>query len=95
MDEDRFFTELDRRFYELKVWFQNNGYMKPIGNQPSSRNINEIKVIKYEVGKKPCQRCGGKITWDNYNKETHPYPDHLDEDGEIIPSGCPEYKPKV
>jgi len=43
----------------------------------------------YTIGKKGCNKCGGKITWDNYDKETHPYPDHVDEDGKLI--DCPEY----
>ena len=45
----------------------------------------------YTVGKYPCKKCGGVITWDNYDKETHPYPDHINEDGELIIDGCPEY----
>ena len=46
---------------------------------------------EYTVGKKGCNKCNGKITWDNYDKETHPYPDHINEDGELILDGCPEY----
>jgi hypothetical protein len=46
---------------------------------------------KYTVAKKGCNRCGGKITWDNYDKEEHPYPDHLSVHGDLI--ACPEYKP--
>ena len=49
------------------------------------------QVGGYTIGKKGCNRCGGKITWDNYDKEQHPFPDHLDEEGNII--DCPEYKP--
>ena len=47
----------------------------------------------YTVGKYPCKKCGGVITWDNYSKEAggQNYPDHLDENGEIILDGCPEY----
>ena len=49
---------------------------------------------EYTVGKKGCNKCNGKITWDNYDP-TSPggqrYPDHLDENGEIILDGCPEY----
>ena len=87
MDENEFFDALDKRFYELKLWFQNNGYMKPVGNQPRS-----MPKTGYKKAKDPCKRCGGTITWDNYDKEKHPYPDHLDENGDIIPEGCPAYK---
>ena len=51
------------------------------------------QVGGYNIAKKGCNRCGGKITWDLYDKEGgHPYPDHIDESGNII--DCPEYKPK-
>jgi len=44
----------------------------------------------YTISKKGCNRCGGKITWDLYDKDGgHPYPDHVDEDGNII--DCPAY----
>ena len=84
MDEKEFERMIDAKFYDLKVWFQNNGYMKPVGNQQSST------PQKYKISDKGCNRCNGKITWDLYDKETHPYPDHIDEDGSII--DCPEYK---
>lgn len=45
----------------------------------------------YTIAKKGCNRCGGKITWDNYNETDHKFPDHVDENGSII--DCPEYKP--
>ena len=47
----------------------------------------------YTVGKYPCKKCGGIITWDNYSKEAggQNYPDHLDENGELLLDGCPEY----
>ena len=85
MDEETFYEELDKRFYDLKVWFQNNGYMKPVGDIPSSTH----KQGKYKIADKGCNKCGGKITWDNYNKETQPYPDHVDEDGNLM--DCPNY----
>ena len=49
----------------------------------------------YTIAKKGCNRCGGKITWDNYEKINdagfpQKYPDHIDENGNII--DCPEYK---
>ena len=73
-------------FYELKVWFQNNGYMKPVGDKPNSIP----KQGGYTIAKDGCNKCGGKITWDLYDKEGgHPYPDHVDEDGKLM--DCPNY----
>ena len=80
---------IEKQFYDLKVWFQNNGYMKPVGNQPSSKPTG-----KPTPGKYPCKKCGGPITWDNYSKDIggQNYPDHLDENGDILKGGCPSYK---
>ena len=88
MDEKEFERMIDAKFYDLKVWFQNNGYMKPVGDTPSSTPKKE----GYKIADKGCNKCGGKITWDNYDKETQPYPDHVDEDGNLM--NCPEYKPE-
>ena len=85
MDEKEFEKMIDSKFYDLKVWFQNNGYMKPVGDTPSSAP----KQGGYKIADKGCNKCGGKITWDNYDKETQPYPDHVDEDGNLM--DCPEY----
>ena len=85
MDEKEFERMIDSKFYDLKVWFQNNGYMKPVGDKPSSTP----KQGGYKIADKGCNKCGGKITWDNYDKETQPYPDHVDEDGNIM--DCPKY----
>ena len=100
MDENEFFDYIDKKFmelgiksnkqfYDLKLWFQNNGYMKPIGDTPSSTPKKE----GYKISDKGCNRCGGKITWDNYSKEEggQNYPDHIDEDGNIMPNGCPQF----
>ena len=87
MDEKEFERMIDAKFYDLKLWFQNNGYMKPVGDTPSSTP----KKGGYKISDKGCNRCGGKITWDLYNKEEHPYPDHVDEDGNLC--NCPEYNP--
>ena len=39
-----------------------------------------------------CRKCGGIISWDDYDKVNHPYPTHVDEDGNIMgDGGCPEY----
>ena len=51
----------------------------------------------WTIAKKGCNKCGGKITWDNYEKINdsgfpQKYPDHVDENGSII--DCPEYKPE-
>ena len=43
------------------------------------------------IGKKGCNSCGGDITWDNYNPQGHPYPDHVDENGNLV--DCPNYQP--
>ncbi|GAG77219.1 unnamed protein product, partial [marine sediment metagenome] len=51
-------------------------------------NVN----YKY-ISAKGCNRCGGKITWDNYSKPDHPYPDHVDEEGNLL-DNCPAYQPK-
>ena len=43
------------------------------------------------IGKKGCNSCGGDITWDRYDKEFHAYPDHVDENGNLV--DCPNYQP--
>ena len=50
------------------------------------------KIGDWIIAKKGCNSCGGDITWDNYSKETHPYPDHVNEQGELI--DCPDYVPR-
>ena len=93
MNEDRFFDEvakmLDARFLDLKTWIQNSSYTK------TDHAIIKTKIPKggYKIADKGCNKCGGKITWDKYDKEEHPYPDHVDEDGNL--TDCPEYKPEV
>ena len=48
------------------------------------------QIGDYTIAEKGCNRCGGKITWDLYDKEKgHGYPDHVDDDGNLI--DCPEY----
>lgn len=48
-------------------------------------------IGNFTISAKGCNRCGGKISWDNYSKEAggQNYPDHIDEAGNII--DCPEY----
>ena len=45
------------------------------------------KVMK--IAKKPCNRCGGRISWDDYdeNNEGVQRPLHVDQDGYVI-GGC-------
>lgn len=50
------------------------------------------KIGDWIIAKKGCNSCGGKISWDNYDKEEHPYPDHVDENGNLV--DCPNYQPK-
>ena len=50
------------------------------------------KIGDWIIAKKGCNSCNGNITWDNYNKETHPYPDHVNERGELV--DCPDYVPR-
>jgi hypothetical protein len=57
----------------------------------SSKPMPE-RLGNWTIGKKPCQKCGGKISWDNYSKDGQNYPDHIDEHGVRMPGGCPEYK---
>ena len=49
------------------------------------------QIGDYIISAKGCNRCGGKITWDLYDKDGgHNHPDHIDENGNII--DCPEFK---
>lgn len=62
--------------------------------------IEEVKVIKkelnrakhvdetktYKIANNPCKRCGELISWDGYDKETRPYPLHVDAEGHEIES---------
>ena len=50
------------------------------------------QIGMYTISPKGCNRCGGKITWDNYDPISHKFPEHVDEDGHLI--DCPEYKPQ-
>ena len=63
-------------------------------NRPRSATDKPMPEMlgEYTVAKKGGTRCGGKITWENYEKETQPYPDHLSVHGDLI--ACPEYKPE-
>ena len=50
----------------------------------------------WRISNKPCNRCNGKITWDNYKKDVggqiQMYPDHVGEDGNLL-ENCPAYVP--
>ena len=60
-----------------------------VKNKESSGKKMPTTIGEYTIADKGCNRCGGKITWDNYDKETQPYPDHVDENGKLM--DCPEY----
>ena len=47
----------------------------------------------WKISPKGCNKCNGKITWDNYDKADHPYPDHVDENGNLL-ANCPAYNPR-
>ena len=55
-----------------------------LGTPKKTTTTNKGK--KHKIADKPCQRCGGLISWDGYNKETRPYPLHVDEEGHEIES---------
>ena len=51
-------------------------------------------IGNWNIADKGCNKCGGKITWDNYKTEKpdgsiQMYPDHVDENGKLI--DCPAY----
>ena len=50
----------------------------------------------WRISNKPCNRCNGKITWDNFKKEIdgqiQMWPDHVDESGNLL-ENCPAYVP--
>jgi len=60
-----------------------------------AKKIEAGKVYEYHYKdgtEKRCKKCHGLISFDDYNKETHPYPTHVDEDGHMIGDGsCPKY----
>ena len=45
------------------------------------------KGKRHKIANNPCKRCGGLISWDGYDKETRPYPLHVDEEGYEV-EGC-------
>ena len=107
MDEKQFFEALDEK---LKYYLE--PIMDFIDTQKAIRDFNlsdksksdrprqdtDKEIIgEYTIAKKGCNRCGGKITWDNYEKINdagfpQKYPDHVSDDGYLIE--CPEYIPK-
>ena len=60
-------------------------------DRPQSATDKPMPEIlgNWVIGKKGCNKCGGAITWDNYDKDGQRYPDHINEFGDIIE--CPEY----
>lgn len=103
MDEKKFFDYMDAKHAEIMeglakildmvgiklttIKFADHS-TKP--NRESSGKKMPTIIGNFTIADKGCNRCGGKITWDNYDKETQPYPDHVDEDGNLM--DCPEYK---
>ena len=65
-------------------------YSKDQPRESSGKPMPEI-IGNYTIAEKGCNRCGGKISWDNYSKDVggQNYPDHIDDDGNI--TDCPEY----
>ncbi len=73
-------------------------------NEPKKKPIKQKGRKKIEMGKvynfkykngndKVCKTCKGLISFDDYNKETHPWPTHVDNKGIIIGAGnCLEYQ---
>ena len=106
MDEKKFFDYMDTKHAELiegiakiidligikqvTTTFADHSEKQP--RESSGKPMPETKG-GYTVSKYPCKRCGGIITWDNYSKEAggQNYPDHLDEDGNILEGGCPDW----
>ena len=102
MDEKQFFEALDKKLkYYLEPIMDFISTQKTIRDfnlsdqskkQPrvsSGKPMPEI-IGDYTISAKGCNRCGGKITWDLYDKDGgHPYPDHVDEKGNLI--DCPQY----
>jgi hypothetical protein len=58
------------------------------------QDVNKVYNFKYKDGKnKICQKCNSLISFDDYNKETHPWPTHVNEQGHMIGDGsCPAFK---
>ena len=101
MDEKSFFEALDEKLkYYLEpimAFIDTQKMIRDVKLADHSKVQTRISSGKkmptiigdYTIADKGCNKCGGKITWDNYNKETQPYPDHVDEDGNLC--DCPEY----
>jgi hypothetical protein len=47
----------------------------------------KLGKVKHKISDKPCRTCGKLISWDGYDKDSRPYPLHVDEDGYEI-EGC-------
>ncbi len=62
-------------------------------NRPKATTDKPAPEIigNFTIAAKGCNKCDGKISWDNYSKEAggQNYPDHIDEKGNIVK--CPEY----
>lgn len=67
---------------------------KPV-KKKTTKKIESGKVYNYKYkdgNEKHCKKCDGLISFDDYDKETHPYPTHVNNKGLIIGDGsCPLY----
>ena len=55
-----------------------------------TKKIDTAKVYNYKYAdgsKRRCNKCQELLSFDEYNKETHPYGTHVDKDGHIIGDG--------
>ena len=69
---------------------------KPLPKLPKGTpKIDTSKVYSYKYkngSNKTCTRCDGLVSFDDFNKETHPWPTHVSDKGQIIGDGsCPEF----
>ena len=62
-----------------------------IKKQPKATKKIEPNGL-YKVSNTKCNKCGGNISWDGYNKDDPSPPIHVTMDGRIIGNGdCPEF----
>lgn len=60
-----------------------------------TKKIDTSKVYSYKYAdgnKRRCNKCQELLSFDDYDKETHPYGTHVDKEGHIIGDGdCSEF----
>lgn len=53
--------------------------------------INPDRI--YKIANTICNKCNGLISWDDFDKQTHPFSTHVDGKGKIIDDGdCPVWR---